>query len=166
MIFLTVGTTKYPFSRFFEDIDQVLVDLKSSEQLIAQVGINRHIFKYNNFVVYPEIPFSKMIDYLSKARLVISHAGLGTTMLSLIHSKNKPILVPRIKSFREHIDDHQIFFTQHMEKKDLVKAVYPEGDRTLTLKKFIIKPEKNNYIQNNNRESLINKLDQFTKADY
>ena len=60
---------------------------------------------------------------LSKADLVISHAGYATVMQMLKFSKSKPLLVPRLKKYKEHVNDHQKYFADYMRRLGLVKTI-------------------------------------------
>ncbi len=104
MIFLTVGTTKYPFKRLLQSVDDFLVNSKAKEKLIAQIGSSDYHFLYRFAETYNEVSFKKMINYLSKARLVICHGGAGTLLMVLRYAKNQPLVFPRMARFKEHVD--------------------------------------------------------------
>lgn len=125
MIFLTVGTTEFSFLRMLQIVDRALFNSKINEKLIVQKGINNYKFIYPNVKVFSEISFEKMIHYLSRTRLIITHGGAGTALLALRYAKNKPLVFPRSKSFDEHVDNHQIFFSKFLENKNLIEAILP-----------------------------------------
>jgi hypothetical protein len=55
----------------------------------------------------PLVDQPQLCDLAQQARLVISHAGDGSTRL-LVKLGVSFILVPRLARFGEHVDDHQI----------------------------------------------------------
>lgn len=142
MIFLTVGTTKFPFVRLLQAVDRALISSGLKENLIVQVGPNAYQFHYQNIKSFLEIPFPKMISYLSRARLVITHGGAGTIFLALKYAKNKSLVIPRSKKFNEHVDDHQIFLAKFLKKKKLIEAVFPDEDLATRIGDYLKFPEK------------------------
>lgn len=142
MIFLTVGTTKFPYIRLLELIDEVMDGLDTKEKLIAQVGPNHHQFTYQSTETFKELRFDKLINFVTRARVVIIHGGLGSVLLAIQHCKNKPLMVPRSKVFGEHVDDHQIFLAWFLKKKGSVEAVFPEDNLKAKMSDYIIFPKK------------------------
>jgi UDP-N-acetylglucosamine transferase subunit ALG13 len=128
VIFLTVGTTKFSFNRLLRGVDEAMNSLRTKERLVAQIGKSDYEFKYKNTDAFGQIPFNKMIDYLKKARIVITHGGPATIFLVLKHNKNKPLVIPRMKKFGEHVDDHQVYFTELFKKRRLIEVPF-SGDK-------------------------------------
>ena len=120
MIFVTVGTHDQEFTRLIKRIDEIAPELK--EEIIIQRGDTNYIPKSKNCKSFRFS--SDLKPYFRKARLVIAHAGIGTTIEVLREIKKPLILVPRMHRFNEHINDHQIGMTKHFEKKWGVKAIY------------------------------------------
>ena len=102
MIFVTIGT-QLPFDRLIKIIDELATKL--NEEVIAQVyqcGFTPQNIKTVDFLAPDE--FNALFD---KARLIISHAGMGTILSAL--QKGKPIIVfPRIAAMGEHRNEHQL----------------------------------------------------------
>lgn len=142
MIFLTVGTTKFPFGRILEMVDKVMLKSQSTEDLIVQAGRSNYQFKYSKAQIFKEIPFGRMIFYLKKTRVVVTHGGPATIFLALKYNKNKPLVVPRTKKFGEHVDDHEIFFARFLRKEGKVEAVFPQEDLSLRIKDYLCQPKK------------------------
>jgi len=64
---------------------------------------------------------------LKNSDLVISHAGAGSIMTTLVN--NKPlILVPRLKKYGEVVDDHQLELAREMEKQGRAIVAYDTND--------------------------------------
>ena len=86
MIFVTIGT-QLPFDRLIKIIDELAPQL--NEEVVAQVyqcGFTPQNIKTVDFLAPDE--FNTLFD---KARLIISHAGMGTILSAL--QKDKPIIV-------------------------------------------------------------------------
>ena len=102
MIFVTTGT-QLPFDRLIKIIDELAPQL--NEEVIAQVyqcGFTPKNIKTVDFLAPDE--FNTLFD---KARLIVSHAGMGTILSAL--QKEKPIIVfPRIAALGEHRNEHQL----------------------------------------------------------
>lgn len=102
MIFVTIGT-QLPFDRLIKIIDELAPQL--NEEVVAQVyqcGFTPKNIKTVDFLAPDE--FNTLFD---KARLIVSHAGMGTILSAL--QKEKPIIVfPRIAALGEHRNEHQL----------------------------------------------------------
>jgi UDP-N-acetylglucosamine--N-acetylmuramyl-(pentapeptide) pyrophosphoryl-undecaprenol N-acetylglucosamine transferase len=59
------------------------------------------------------------------ADLVVGHAGVGSSLTSLIAGKF-PVLVPRRASAGEIVDDHQDLFARELEKRDIAMRRGPD----------------------------------------
>jgi len=61
------------------------------------------------------------------ARVVITHAGVGSIMLALAAGK-KPIVAPRLYRYGEHVDDHQTEIARAFAHAKKVTLLRPEDD--------------------------------------
>jgi len=60
---------------------------------------------------------------LREASSVISHAGMGTITMAL--KNHKPLLVmPRLKRYREHVNDHQVATARKFEELGHILVAY------------------------------------------
>jgi len=135
MIFVTVGTHTQPFNRLLQKVDELIKERKIREKVIAQIGYSTYEPKnYNYFTFTSE---EKILELNKKARLIITHAGAGSIITAL--QFRKPIIVvPRLKKFNEHVNDHQVQIAKAFEKEKKVLACYDIED----LEKVIIKAKK------------------------
>jgi len=124
LIFVTVGTSKYPFNRLVSKLEQNPLYNSNECEWAIQYG-------YSSIVKLPQI--GKTFKYLShneiealaaKATLVISHAGIGSIYLLLKYRKHA-ILMPRVKQYKEHVDDHQLEISRQINSHRIA-VVYPE----------------------------------------
>lgn len=118
MIFCTVGTTAFPFYRIVHALDKALVE--SNEKLILQAGQKNYEVTHRPMIQHHEIAYGKIIDYLSRARAVVCHGGAGTLLLALRYAAVKPFVLPRLALFQEHIDDHQVYFSEYMHSRGFI----------------------------------------------
>ncbi|WP_430494464.1 glycosyltransferase [Rossellomorea marisflavi] len=118
MIFVTVGTHEQQFDRLIKEVDQLKINEVINEDVFIQSGFSNYVpiaCTHKSLISYEE-----MIRYVKGSRIVITHGGPGSIMLPLAHGKT-PIVVPRQRKYKEHVDDHQVLFTRKLgnEKKIL-----------------------------------------------
>jgi UDP-N-acetylglucosamine transferase subunit ALG13 len=121
MIFVTVGTEKYPFDRLIKEIDRLKCIGKLRESVLIQLGSCKYKplrCKYKSF-----FDFEDLNEKLKEAKIVIAHGGCGSVLLSLFHNRI-PIIIPRLKKYGEDVDNHQLYFTEKLEERGKVIAVY------------------------------------------
>lgn len=117
VIFVTVGTERFPFDRLIHAVDD-LVRQGLLTDVHCQIGASRYKPIHCSWKAF--LSFEKLVWHIQESELVIAHGGAGVVALCLKFGKI-PILVPRQKRFGEHVDDHQVEFALHMER--LQKAV-------------------------------------------
>jgi len=165
MIFLTIGTTKFSFDRLIKILDESLMGLGYKEKLIIQGGNSTYKSKYHNSQFFKEISFGKMVKLLKEARIVITHGGPATVFLALKYSRNKPLIIPRMAKYREHVNDHQLIFAKHLLRKKIVPAIINQNNLTKEIIAYLQKPEKNsNKTVLKNPIELINNLKNYTNG--
>jgi len=124
MIFVTVGTSKYPFNRLFSELEQNPLYNSSECEWTIQYGYSSIAKLPQTGKSYKFLPHKEIEALAAKAALVICHAGIGSIYLILKYRK-RAILVPRVKLYREHVDDHQLQISREIEGKRIT-VVYPE----------------------------------------
>lgn len=118
MIFVTIGT-QAPFDRLIKIIDDIACEI--DEPIIAQVYKSQ--YKVQNIQTVDFLPPKEFDDLFKKARIVISHAGMGTIITALL--KYKPIIIcPRLASFGEHRNDHQLYTAMKMNELEYTYVAY------------------------------------------
>lgn len=124
MIFLTVGT-QFPFDRLVKSVDQAFDGRLINEEIFAQIGETS--YKPLNFESVVSLEKNLFDKRLREASSVISHAGMGTITMAL--KNHKPLLVmPRLKRYREHVNDHQVATARKFEELGHILAVYDAKD--------------------------------------
>lgn len=113
MILVTVGTQRFPFDRLLKEVDILIANHIIMEKVVAQIGSSRYRPRYYEYVDYiNEREFDKL---LWKCNTVITHGGVGTITKGLMLGK-KIIIVPRLKKYKEHVDDHQTEIAHQFSK--------------------------------------------------
>lgn len=98
MIFVTCGSSHFRFDRMMEALAAL-----PSEELFVQHG-PADPPPYARAVEF--LPFDSIVENMVKADVVISHAGVGS-ILCAIRAGHTPVIFPRLKRYRETVDDHQ-----------------------------------------------------------
>ena len=109
MIFVTVGTHEQQFNRLIEKIDELKADDILVEEVVIQTGFST--YKPKHCTCHQWIPYQDMKQYVEQARIIITHGGPSSFIMSLQVGKI-PIVVPRKKKFGEHVNDHQVSFSK------------------------------------------------------
>lgn len=128
MIFVTVGT-QLPFDRLVRVVDE-WAGRSGRADVVAQVGpglyVPRHI-RHQAFISPPE--FSRNIE---AAKLIVSHAGMGTILNAL--GLGKPILVmPRRANLGEHRNDHQLATARRFKELGRIMVAMDEVEMAAQL---------------------------------
>jgi beta-1,4-N-acetylglucosaminyltransferase len=104
LIFLTVGSM-FPFDRLIRGVDDLISKGLVTESVYAQIGNGEYEPRH--------MPFARFVEkadfdgQMKGCSVVISHAGIGTISTAL-HYGRTMIVLPRLKAFGEHVNDHQV----------------------------------------------------------
>lgn len=107
MIFVTVGTHEQPFDRLIQCVDCLKGEGVITENVIIQTGFSTYEPRHCKWRKL--FPYSAMVKYVEKARIIITHGGPSSFIMPLQIGKI-PIVVPRSKDFHEHVNNHQVAF--------------------------------------------------------
>lgn len=121
MIFVTVGSSKSPFDRLLRAVDAAFFD----EDVVVQHGAST--VRPRNAECVGFLEFDGFVARIEQARVVVTHAGVGSIMTSLAHGKC-PVVMPRRAEFGEAVDDHQLPFARRADELGLVELVESETD--------------------------------------
>jgi UDP-N-acetylglucosamine transferase subunit ALG13 len=120
VIFVTVGTNEAPFDRLVGAIDE----LAPHEEVVVQYGSSA--LRPVGATCVDFIPFDELLAFVRRARVVVTHAGVGSIMAALSQGK-RPIVVPRLSRYREAVDDHQLPFARRLAARGLVTLLEDES---------------------------------------
>ncbi len=116
MILVTTGTNGAPFDRLLEVVCEATLD----EELIVQHGPSAIRAERATNIEY--LPFADLEALVQRSRLVITHGGVGSILLALMHG-HRPVVVPRLARHGEAIDDHQLVLAGRLDELGLVSLV-------------------------------------------
>jgi UDP-N-acetylglucosamine transferase subunit ALG13 len=123
MIFVVVGTQE-PFDRLIKAIDK-WAGLNPDKEIFGQISYADYKpvnFEYTDFISPPD--FNRKFE---AATLIVGHAGMGTIIQALQHSK--PIIVmPRLARYHETRNDHQYSTAKSLGKLGYVHDIYTEEE--------------------------------------
>ncbi len=121
LIFVTVGTHKQQFNRLLKAVDDFVAAGRIKDSVIIQTGNSAYSPK--NCRHFKFTGKDKIRKIQKNARVIITHAGAGTIIEALSYKK-PVIVVPRLKKFGEHTDDHQIDLADNLSRHGIVETVY------------------------------------------
>jgi beta-1,4-N-acetylglucosaminyltransferase len=115
MIFLTIGTQE-PFDRLIRTVDELVAEGAFDDEVVGQVGSGYSPKHFKSCTMMDKTEFDR---YMKKSQFVISHAGMGSIITA--HSLCKPMIVmPRLKKYREHVNDHQLYTACKFEQLGVI----------------------------------------------
>lgn len=159
MILVTIGTQKQSFKRLFNYINSFNI----KEKIIIQGGKGKYTFTNPNIEYHDFFNYDEMNQKIDEARIIITHGGGGTIFKALEKGK-KIIVVPRLKEYKEHINNHQLEITKYLVNSNyvlmaLTKEQLFDNINTIEKHKFSkYQNNKENFILNIEKEinSLLN----------
>lgn len=158
MIFVTVGSQKFPFHRLVQKVDWMVGTGLVAEEVVMQTGTASYIpvnCRYQAF--YDRDIYDEMIDRCS---VLITHGGTGTVVDAVKRGK-KTIVLPRRAVFGEHVDDHQLQLAGQFHQMNLVYTCLdadflPEALRIVRNRHFS--------VWNSNTEQFLKSIDQDIRS--
>jgi beta-1,4-N-acetylglucosaminyltransferase len=116
MIFVTTGTNEAPFDRLVHASGL----LTGRQAIVVQRGSSA--LQPRGVLCVDFLPFAELVKFIRRARVVVTHAGVGSVMVALANGK-RPIVVPRLRRFGEAVDDHQVPLALRLQREGLVTVV-------------------------------------------
>lgn len=155
MIFIVLGTQKFQLNRLLRVMDEYAAYGKIKEKIIAQIG--NSTYEPKNFEYTKFMDKKNFDEAVEKADIIVTHSGVGTIITAL--KADKPVVVyPRLKKYKEHVDDHQLDIARAFEKKNYVICCY-EKDNLLSKIEEAHKTKLEKYVSE--REKLVNIIDSY-----
>ena len=124
-LFVPLGTQKFPFNRLIKALNALVEKgVFKPEEIVMQSSIYEIEPKFTHYELIPASNFEELIE---KAELVITHSGVNSIISCM--KRTKPlIIVPRLKKYGEHVDNHQVEIAQLMKQKFDVIVVEDMND--------------------------------------
>ena len=128
MIFVMVGTHSMSFERLVKAMDEIA----EKEEVVIQTGNTD--YKPRNARYFAFAGIREVRGYIKKAEVVVTQGGIGSVSDSLRYGK-PTVVVPRLKKYGEHTNDHQLDLTRELEKEGRIIAVYDIMDLPRAIEK-------------------------------
>jgi beta-1,4-N-acetylglucosaminyltransferase len=116
VILVAVGSSQFAFDRLLRAVE----DLPRSEPIVVQHGPSE--IRPTGVSCMDFAPLETFVRLIREARVVVTHAGVGSILLALANGK-KPYIVPRLRAFGETVDDHQVESARRFARSGVVTLV-------------------------------------------
>jgi UDP-N-acetylglucosamine transferase subunit ALG13 len=157
MIFLTIGTL-FEFDRLVRAVDELISSGNIQEEVIAQIGPGK--YKPQSMKYIESLEKSEYEKVIQQCSALISHAGMGSISMAIKYQK--PLIVmPRLKKYGEHVNDHQLHTALKFEELGYILAAYDENElveKIKLLKTFIPKSRVPN------RQGVIDRISSYLNS--
>jgi UDP-N-acetylglucosamine transferase subunit ALG13 len=120
-----------------------------NEEIVIQTG--ETIYEPEHAKYFRFISKEEMGKFYNNARIIVCHSGVGSILTALEYGKTV-IVVPRLKIYGEHIDDHQLEIAREFQTRKKITVVYDIEELFSVLNN--VKDTYNNFDQKN--ELVIN----------
>ncbi len=117
--FVSIGNGTQDFSRLLDEVRRIAAELP--QPVVVQHG--RTPFESDALPHFAFTDEAGFLDHLSNCSLFITPGG-GGSVFSAIKLGKKPVVVPRLKSFDEIVDDHQVAFAKELHRQGMIVPVY------------------------------------------
>lgn len=117
MIFVTLGSQKFPFNRLLQKIDELIENGTVTEPVFAQTGASDYVPKHYEYK--PFLDREEFARQMSLCDTVITHGGTGA-IIGAVKKGKKVIAVPRLAKYGEHVDDHQLQLIEQFREQNLI----------------------------------------------
>jgi UDP-N-acetylglucosamine--N-acetylmuramyl-(pentapeptide) pyrophosphoryl-undecaprenol N-acetylglucosamine transferase len=119
-IVVTVGVNGYGFRRL---IDAVLRAAPPGAEVLWQTGSTD--VSDTDITAVTAMNSEDLFRAMKRADVVIAHAGVGSAIMAMQAGKC-PVLLPRERAYREHVDDHQKEIASTLARAGLAITCDPE----------------------------------------
>jgi len=130
VIFVTVGSAD-PFDRLIRAVDEWAASRRRSD-IFAQIGKSRYEPRHIEAVRF--LSPSEFRDRVRTARLVVSHAGMGS-IITALEIGTPIIIMPKWARLGEHRNDHQVATARHFGQKQGIIEARDEQDLIVKLER-------------------------------
>jgi len=140
LILVTLGTQNNSFYRLLEEIQKNIDNGKIKEDVIVQKGYTK--FESNDMKLLNEVSPDEFEKLIEKADLIITHGGVGSIITAITKGK-KVIAIPRLKKYKEHVNDHQVEIIESFNEKGYIIGLHDINELSDALEKAKdFKPQK------------------------
>ena len=153
MIFVSVGMHHQGFDRLIRAMDTLAPSL--GEPVVMQIGASSYRPRNARYFRFAS---SEEVEALARdARVVVTHCGVGSILTAIRHGV-PIVVVPRLRRFAEHVDDHQLEVARVLSESDQVAAVYDMESLPQAIARATVPP-----VVADRRRDLIAALRQYLR---
>ena len=131
MILVLLGTQDKSFHRLLKQIDEAILDRIINEEVIVQAGYTK--YSSDNMKIFDFVSKKDLDKYVDNSSFIITHAGVGS-ILDGIRKGKKMLVVPRLKEYKEHTNDHQLQILKEFADLGYIYPVYKMKDLSDAIK--------------------------------
>ncbi|MBG0827416.1 glycosyl transferase family 28 [Planomonospora sp. ID67723] len=110
LVLVTAGTDHHPFHRLSDWVERWLADRGDTVRCVVQHGTSRPV---RGAECHEMLPHGELRGLMEEAAVVVCQGGPGG-ITEARSAGRLPVVVPRTARLGEHVDDHQLRFTQVM----------------------------------------------------
>lgn len=162
MIFVALGTQKFPFNRLLKDIDELIEEKIITESVFAQTGNSSYVPKNYAWVKFLEpTDFKKRIN---ECETFITHGGVGSIHNGLLLNK-KVIVYPRLAIYNEHVDNHQMEIAEKYSELGYVLMCRDKCELKNCVVNELEKFKQNPFFENDNISAIEDSIIKYIKGE-
>lgn len=120
LIFVCLGTKRFPFNRLLKQIDLLIENNEIQDEVFAQIGNSTYEpknYKYSRFLTPDEY-----LEKVKESDIIISHGGTGS-LINGLRAGKQVIGVPRRAKYGEHSDDHQLQIVEFFAEQGYIRKI-------------------------------------------
>ena len=155
MIFVTLGSQKFPFDRLLAELDRLIETGSITQPVFAQTGYSTYTPRHFAFEAF--LDRDTFAAKLQEADTVITHAGTGA-IIGAVKAGKKVIAVPRLSKYGEHVDDHQTQIIAQFNELNLIMGL----DGVEQLEAAVLElPSRQFHSYESNTQTIIADIETF-----
>ena len=159
MIFITLGSQKFPFDRLLRMMDQLAAN-GLQHDIFAQTGASTYTPAH-----FPCKAFLDADEYnanMQRADIVITHGGTGA-IIGAVKRGKKVIAIPRLARFGEHVDDHQLQIVRTFADLSLIlpcEDLEHLGQKLQEVEQMTFRSYQSN------TKTIVNSIDEYISSQF
>jgi UDP-N-acetylglucosamine transferase subunit ALG13 len=100
------------FGRLVRKMDEIAQ--RTGERVVIQTGLASTLPQHAEHFTFK--PREEIAALIAESRLVVSHAGIGS-VIDALKAARPLVVVPRLRRFGEHNNDHQLDLARAVERR-------------------------------------------------
>ncbi len=156
MILVTLGTQDKKFTRLLVEIDNLIKAKEIKDEVIVQAGFSSD-YESSNMKIFDLINKDEFDKLIKKCDILITHGGVGSILTGLKYNK-KVIAIPRLKKYKEHVNDHQLQIVNNFNDEGYIIGIRDVVELSNALKRLkTFNPKK----YQSNKDKVLSLLEEI-----